>query len=226
VEVDLPFSLGKLERLHSILEAAPFIPLLSTQDAAEAVAAAGLFREAGITALQIPIHTPAGPEVLRTIVDKVSDVAVGAGSVLLSQHVDEAVSAGASFLMSPGVSPRLMAAVAEVPVPYLPGVATLSELLQLAEQGATFASFCATPSSLEASILDEASKGLPLLRFVATSAREFHLVRRYFDHPSVVSVSGPWNFWGQAAESDGLKSLVKRASGRISDVPSADPVVA
>jgi 2-dehydro-3-deoxyphosphogluconate aldolase/(4S)-4-hydroxy-2-oxoglutarate aldolase len=215
VETEVPFSLVKLERLRSILESAPFIPLLSAQNAAEAVTAASVFRDAGVTALQVPINTPSGPEVLRAIVDNVAGVTVGAGSVLLPQQVDAAVSAGASFLMSPGLSARLIAAVAEVPVPHLPGVATLSELLQVAEQGATFASFCATRSSTEASLLEEASRGLPLFRFVPTSTTDFHLVRRYLDHPAVVSVSGHWNFRGREAENEGLRNLVERASGSV-----------
>ena len=119
----------------AIMQLAPVIPVLTVSDVEDGVAqaralvAGGLLRDRGDAA-----H-PAALDAIAAIATRVPGAHVGAGTIVEPAQIDEAVEAGATFLVSPGASPRLADAAAAAPVPFLPGVATPSEAMALRDRG-------------------------------------------------------------------------------------------
>jgi 2-dehydro-3-deoxyphosphogluconate aldolase/(4S)-4-hydroxy-2-oxoglutarate aldolase len=207
----MSFTLAKTERLAAILSQTPVIPVLTFSDARSGVATAEALRDGGLTVLEVAMRTPRALEALRAIVDEVEGVTVGAGTVLEPQHVQDAIESGASFLVSPGSSSRLLGAASEAPVPWLPGVSTVSEAMQLAERGATFAKFFPAGPAGGPPFLKALVAPLPELHFVPTGGIDIGNVEDYLALRNVACCGGSWVAPQQAIDGGDWESIRRLA---------------
>ena len=122
--------------LPDALLAARLLPLVDHPDPAVVVAAVRAAEVADAPCVEVGLRHPSSLEALTAAVSAVS-IPVGAGTVTTPAGVDAALGAGARFLVSPGATPALVAAVASTGAPWLPGAATPSEVMALAGAGAT-----------------------------------------------------------------------------------------
>ena len=119
----------------SIMTLAPVIPVLTVASVEDGVAQAKALVAGGLYAIEVTLRTPAALAAIRKIAESVPRAVVGAGTIVSVDQIDEAVAAGARFLVSPGASAALARAAAQSPVPFLPGCATASEAMALRELG-------------------------------------------------------------------------------------------
>ncbi|RXF70768.1 bifunctional 4-hydroxy-2-oxoglutarate aldolase/2-dehydro-3-deoxy-phosphogluconate aldolase [Hansschlegelia zhihuaiae] len=211
----MSFTLAKTERLAAILSQTPVIPVLTFSDAKSGVATAKALRDGGLTVLEVTMRTPKALEALQAIVDEVEGVTVGAGTILEPQHVQQAIESGAAFLVSPGSASRLLGAASEAPVPWLPGVSTVSEAMQLAERGATFAKFFPAGPAGGPPFLKALVAPLPELHFVPTGGIDRGNVEDYLILRNVACVGGSWVAPQQAIDSgdwDAIRTLARETS--------------
>ncbi|MFC3692405.1 bifunctional 4-hydroxy-2-oxoglutarate aldolase/2-dehydro-3-deoxy-phosphogluconate aldolase [Chenggangzhangella methanolivorans] len=211
----MSFTLAKTERLAAILSQTPVIPVLTFSDAKSGLETAKALRDGGLTVLEVTMRTPKALEALKAIVDEVEGVTVGAGTILEPEHVQQAIESGASFLVSPGSSSRLLGAASEAPVPWLPGVSTVSEAMQLSERGATFAKFFPAGPAGGPAFLKSLVAPLPELHFVPTGGIDMSNVQDYLKLRNVACCGGSWvapqdaidaGDWGK------IQSLAKEAA--------------
>ncbi|CAM5477933.1 hypothetical protein SGRIM128S_07668 [Streptomyces griseomycini] len=111
------------------------MPVVVLEDAADAVPLARALVAGGLPAIEVTLRTPAALDAIRAIAGAVPEAVVGAGTVITPGQVDEAVGAGARFLVSPGWTDALLEAMRASGVPFLPGVSTASEVVALLERG-------------------------------------------------------------------------------------------
>src|SRR5215472_9374695 len=97
-------------RLEQILSLAPVMPVVTLDDAAKAAPLARALVAGGLRAIEITLRTGAALEAIRAIVAEVPEALCGAGTVLRPADLDAAIAAGASFAVSPGLNPALLAA--------------------------------------------------------------------------------------------------------------------
>jgi 2-dehydro-3-deoxyphosphogluconate aldolase/(4S)-4-hydroxy-2-oxoglutarate aldolase len=180
------------ESLLKILQAAPVVPVLTIEDRAIAVPLARALVAGGLTALELTLRTKAAADCIRAIAGEVEGANVGAGTVLDRQQLDEAVSSGAKFLVSPGATPDLIAAAMDCPVPYLPGVATAGEAMRLAEAGFTMVKFFPAEPAGGISYLKALASPLPSLRFCPTGGIGPKNAAAYLALANVICVGGSW----------------------------------
>jgi len=180
------------ETLASILAAAPVVPVLTIEDRATAVPLARALVAGGLTALEVTLRTAAGLECIRAIKGEVEGCSVGAGTVLDGRQVDAAVGAGATFLVSPGVSPKLLQAARECPVPFLPGVATAGEAMALAEEGFAILKFFPAEPAGGIAYLKALGAPLPGIRFCPTGGVGAKNAAEYLGLANVICVGGSW----------------------------------
>ncbi len=184
--------MDKDRKLHAILTAAPVVPVLTIEDRAVAVPLAKALVAGGLTALEVTLRTPAGLECIRAIAAEVAGANVGAGTVLDARQYEDAAAAGATFVVSPGATPSLVAAAGASAVPYLPGVATAGEAMTLAEAGfATLKFFPAEPAGGRA-YLKALAAPLPAIRFCPTGGIGPNNAADYLALANVVCVGGSW----------------------------------
>ncbi|WP_405781201.1 bifunctional 4-hydroxy-2-oxoglutarate aldolase/2-dehydro-3-deoxy-phosphogluconate aldolase [Streptomyces sp. NBC_00859] len=178
--------------MTSVLDLAPVVPVVVIDDAADAVPLARALVSGGLPAIEVTLRTPAALDAIRAIAAEVPEAVVGAGTVISPDGVAQAVSAGSRFLVSPGWSDRLLGAMTESGVPFLPGVSTTSEVVELLERGITGMKFFPAEAAGGTAYLKSLGGPLPQARFCPTGGISLASAPSYLALPNVACVGGTW----------------------------------
>ncbi|MFF7146533.1 bifunctional 4-hydroxy-2-oxoglutarate aldolase/2-dehydro-3-deoxy-phosphogluconate aldolase [Streptomyces jietaisiensis] len=176
----------------SVLDLAPVLPVVVVDDAADAVPLARALVAGGLPAIEVTLRTPAGLDAIRAVAEAVPDAVVGAGTVLTPAQVTRCVEAGARFLVSPGWTETLLAAMGASGVPFLPGVSTASEVVALLERGVTEMKFFPAEAAGGTAYLKSLAGPLPGIRFCPTGGIGPGTAPAYLALPNVGCVGGSW----------------------------------
>lgn len=176
----------------SLLDLAPVIPVVVIGDARTAVPLARALVAGGLPAIEITLRTPAALDAIGRIAAEVPEAVIGAGTVRTPADVPAAVRAGARFLVSPGGTPTLIDAMTDSGVPYLPGAATASEVLALAERGLTELKFFPAEQAGGLGYLKALAGPFPDIRFCPTGGIRPASAAQYLALPNVGCVGGTW----------------------------------
>lgn len=189
----------------------PVIPVVTINRAADAVPLAQALLDGGLHVVEVTLRTPAALDAVRAIVAEVPDMIVGVGTVLKPLDVTRAVDAGADFLVSPGTTPGLAQALADAPIPALPGCATVSEAMILAALGFPLLKFFPAESSGGVRWLKAVAEPLPEARFCPTGGVNADNAAAYLALPNVVAVGGTWVASAQAIVAGDFSEITARA---------------
>jgi 2-dehydro-3-deoxyphosphogluconate aldolase/(4S)-4-hydroxy-2-oxoglutarate aldolase len=176
----------------SVLEVCPVIPVVTMEDPDHAVPVARALLAGGIGVIEVTLRTGRALEALATIASDVPEILVGAGTILTPQQADDAVECGAQFVVSPGASLRLLERLVSLPVPVLPGVATVSEMLTALEHGLTELKFFPAGPAGGAGFLSAVAAPVPEARFCPTGGVTPDNMADYLALPNVPAVGGSW----------------------------------
>jgi 2-dehydro-3-deoxyphosphogluconate aldolase/(4S)-4-hydroxy-2-oxoglutarate aldolase len=171
---------------------APFIPVVTIDDVALAVPLARTLVEAGLKVVEVTLRTGAALAAIEAIARDVPEAVVAAGTVLRPEQIGEVARAGASFIVTPGTPPTMAEALAAGPIPAMPGCATITEALTLAERGFTTLKFFPAGQSGGPAWLKSAVGPVPHVRFCPTGGVEQKNAAEYLACPNVVCVGGSW----------------------------------
>jgi 2-dehydro-3-deoxyphosphogluconate aldolase/(4S)-4-hydroxy-2-oxoglutarate aldolase len=174
-----------------IMGLAPVIPVLVVRDAASAAPLARALVAGGLPALEVTLRTPAALDAIREMA-RIEGGVVGAGTLLTEADVEAAKAAGASFGVSPGATPRLLAAAEANDLPLLPGAATPSEAMLLLERGYRAQKFFPAEANGGPATLSAWAGPLPQLRFCPTGGITAANARTYLELGNVLCVGGSW----------------------------------
>ncbi|WP_121117485.1 bifunctional 4-hydroxy-2-oxoglutarate aldolase/2-dehydro-3-deoxy-phosphogluconate aldolase [Croceibacterium ferulae] len=120
--------------IEQVMRTAPVIPVLVIDDVAEAEPLARALVAGGLTVLEVTLRTPAALDAIRAM-KKVKGAIVGAGTVTNEKQLDDAIRAGAEFIVSPGLTKPLGKAAIRSGVPFLPGIANAGDIMRGLELG-------------------------------------------------------------------------------------------
>lgn len=168
------------------------VPVVTITEATDAVPLARALAGAGLRIVEVTLRSEAALEAIRRITGELPEVEVGAGTLRRPADIGAAVAAGARFLVSPGTTPALRAAAAESPVPFLPGCATPSEAMALAELGFRVVKFFPAGPYGGAATLGALGGPLPELAFVPTGGVGPGNLGDYLALANVLAVGGSW----------------------------------
>ena len=176
----------------SLLDLVPVIPVVVVDSVSAAVPLARALVEGGLPVIELTLRTPVALEAIRAIADEVPEITVGAGTVVEPSQAKEAAAAGASFLVSPGATPALLDAMRDTGLPFLPGTATVSEVLAVLEAGCTELKFFPAEASGGAAFLKGISTVVPAARFCPTGGITASSASSYLALANVGCVGGSW----------------------------------
>jgi 2-dehydro-3-deoxyphosphogluconate aldolase/(4S)-4-hydroxy-2-oxoglutarate aldolase len=171
---------------------APVVPVVTIARADHGVPLARALLAGGLNVVEITLRTPAALDAVRAIVAEVSDMIVGVGTITKPLDVTHAIDAGADFLVSPGTPAALAQALADAPVPALPGCATASEAMTLAAQGFPVLKFFPAEPSGGVRWLKAVAEPLPDIRFCPTGGVNSDNAKDYLALRNVLAVGGSW----------------------------------
>ncbi|WP_045732002.1 bifunctional 4-hydroxy-2-oxoglutarate aldolase/2-dehydro-3-deoxy-phosphogluconate aldolase [Pseudarthrobacter chlorophenolicus] len=196
-----------------VLGASPVIPVVTIDDPQDAVPLARALVDGGVKIIELTLRTPSALTSLKLIAEEVPEILVGAGTILTPQQADGAVTAGAQFLVSPGVTPALLTAMLSTGVPVLPGVATVGEVLAVLEQGLDTMKFFPAGPAGGPKYLAAIGAPVPQVRFCPTGGISLATAPDYLKLPNVACVGGSWLTPADAVEAKDWARITELAGG-------------
>lgn len=175
-----------------LMDLAPVMPVVVVDGPEAAVPLSRALVAGGLPSVEITLRTPEAMAAIERVAAEVPEAVVGAGTVTTPEQAGAAARAGAKFLVSPGCSPRLSAAMADTGLPFLPGVSTVSEAMALLEQGVHEMKFFPAEPAGGAAFLKALSSPLPQARFCPTGGITADSAPTYLALPNVGCVGGSW----------------------------------
>jgi 2-dehydro-3-deoxyphosphogluconate aldolase / (4S)-4-hydroxy-2-oxoglutarate aldolase len=201
--------------LSSLLDVVPVLPVVVLHRVEDAVPVARALAAGGLPAIELTLRTPVALDAIAAVAAEVPEVLVGAGTVLSPGQAKEAADAGARFLVSPGSTPRLLAGMTDTGLPFLPGVATVSEVLNVLETGVTEMKLFPAEASGGRTFLSSIASPVPAARFCPTGGVTPASAPAYLALPNVGCVGGSWLTPGDlvaARDWDGITRLAHEAA--------------
>jgi 2-dehydro-3-deoxyphosphogluconate aldolase/(4S)-4-hydroxy-2-oxoglutarate aldolase len=187
------------------------IPVLTPASLASGVAISRILFKAGLHVQEITLRTPAGLETLTAIRRDLPELIVGAGSVLTPDLGEAAIRVGARFLVSPGTTEELLEFAVSCESPFLPGAATVSELMHLRARGWTVAKVFPVDSLGGLRFLQSLAGPLPAMMLYPTGGIDVSLAPKYLDLPNVLAIGGSWMAPPALVENDRFAEIKRLA---------------
>lgn len=177
--------------LEQRLQQIKIVPVIAINDAAHAVPLAKVLVENGLPCAEVTFRTDAAQESIRLMRDAYPKLLIGAGTVLTTQQVDQAISAGADFIVSPGLNPTTVKYCQQRGIAIVPGVNNPSLVEQAMELGLKTLKFFPAEPSGGVAMLKALSAVYPV-QFMPTGGVNPRNVADYLAIPSVVACGGTW----------------------------------
>ncbi|AHI00044.1 bifunctional 4-hydroxy-2-oxoglutarate aldolase/2-dehydro-3-deoxy-phosphogluconate aldolase [Kutzneria albida] len=175
-----------------LLALSPVVPVVVLDEVTHAVPVAEALLRGGIGVIEVTLRTPVALAAVAAIAAAVPDLVVGAGTITAPEHARQAADAGARFLVTPGCTEAVLDAVEATGLPFLPGAATVSEAMRLAERGLTALKFFPAEAAGGVDYLRSIGGPLPGLRFCPTGGITPDSAPKYLALPNVGCVGGSW----------------------------------
>ncbi len=199
------------EQLAVLLALGPVIPVITIHDVADAVPLARALVAGGVRLLEITLRTNVGLAAAEAIIRAVPEAVVGIGTVLTPDDLTRAVDVGARFALSPGATRDLLDAAKAAPIPFLPGVATASDLMEASARGFTTFKFFPATSMGGENGLRALTAPFPGARFCPTGGVGEDNVADWLEIESVVAVGGSWLTPSTEMSAKDWPSITRRA---------------
>ena len=167
------------------------VPVVVLDDLETAVPVASALADGGLPVAEITFRTAAAAAAIGRIAAE-TDALVGAGTVVRPDQVDEAVDAGARFIVTPGLSLGVIERCRELDVPVIPGVATATEVIAAVDQGLDLLKLFPAEAAGGIALLRALRGPFPDVRFVPTGGISAANAATYLALPSVAAVGGSW----------------------------------
>jgi len=183
---------GADPRVRAVLKLAPVIPVFTPENVDDAVEVARALFNGGLPVIEVTLRTPMAMDAIQAMVEAVPDAVVGAGTVLTAAQMEKVKQVGGRFAVSPGATPRLHAAARDTDLPFLPGVATSSELMLGLEHGLDTFKFFPAVQAGGAAMLSAWNGPFGDVRFCPTGGISAQTARDFLHLPNVLCVGGSW----------------------------------
>jgi 2-dehydro-3-deoxyphosphogluconate aldolase/(4S)-4-hydroxy-2-oxoglutarate aldolase len=180
------------EKLAGLLKSAVVIPVLTIERLEDAVPLARALVGGGVRVLEVTLRTPVAIEAAKAIMAEVPEAIVGIGTILDPDDLARAKALGASFGISPGATPDLLKAAVASGLPFAPGVATASEVMQALAHGFNLLKFFPAEQSGGIRALRALAGPFPDVRFCPTGGVGEANAAAWLAEFNVVAVGGSW----------------------------------
>ena len=168
------------------------VPVIKLENADDALPTAKALCEGGIPVAEVTFRTAQAEGSIRRIAEGLPEMLVGAGTVLTTEQVDAAVAAGARFIVSPGLNPRVVRHCVELGVPVVPGCANPSDVEAALELGITTVKFFPAEAMGGIKVLKALSAPYGGVKFLPTGGVNAGNLNDYLALKNVVACGGSW----------------------------------
>ena len=196
------------------------VPVIAINDAADAVPLAQALIDGGLPCAEVTFRTAAAVDTIKILAER-GDITVGAGTVRSVAQVDQAVDAGATFIVSPGLRADIVLRAQEAGVPVLPGAVTPSEILQAEELGLKSVKFFPANVYGGAAALKSLSAPFGDISFIPTGGVSAANLAEFLVLPCVPAIGGSWMVPAKAVDNgefDKVETLTRDAMSLVAEL--------
>ena len=197
------------------------VPVVVLNDSKDAAPLADALCDGGLSCAEVTFRTETAADSIRIMTEKHPEMLVGAGTVLTTKQVDEAVEAGAKFIVSPGLNPTIVKYCIEKNIPITPGVATPSEMEQAIELGLNLVKFFPAEPSGGLAMINAVAAPYTMLKFMPTGGINPDNVKDYLNSDKIFACGGSWMVKGNLINDgnfDKIKELTKEAVNIVKEI--------
>lgn len=190
------------------------VPVIALDDAKDARPLAEALYKGGLPCAEVTFRTDAAEESIRIIAEDFPDMLVGAGTVLTTEQVDRAVNAGAKFIVSPGLNPKVVSYCINKNIPVLPGTANPSDVEAAIELGLEVVKFFPAEAAGGIKMIKAMSAPYGKMKFMPTGGITADNLKEYLDFNKIVACGGSWMVKKNlvaAGKFDEIEALTKEA---------------
>lgn len=190
------------------------IPVVAIEDAASAVNLGEALLAGGLPCAEITFRTAAAADAIRRMADALPDILVGAGTVLSVAQAEQAVAAGAKFIVAPGFDVNVVDWCLAHDVPITPGVITPSEITAALAKGLKVLKFFPAGAAGGIAMLKAVGGPFGGVKFIPTGGISASNLADYLQLPMVHACGGSWIVKKQLiadGQFDTITALVKEA---------------
>ncbi|MGY4161063.1 2-dehydro-3-deoxyphosphogluconate aldolase/(4S)-4-hydroxy-2-oxoglutarate aldolase [Bradyrhizobium sp. USDA 4461] len=180
------------DRIAELIRQATVIPVLTIERLQDAVPLARALVAGGVRTLEVTLRTAVAVDAAKAIIAEVPDAVVGIGTILNADDLARAEALGAKFGISPGATPELLKAVAASGLPFAPGIATASELMQALAHGFDVVKFFPAEQAGGIKALRALAGPFPNVRVCPTGGIGEANAATWLAEPNVLAVGGSW----------------------------------
>jgi 2-dehydro-3-deoxyphosphogluconate aldolase/(4S)-4-hydroxy-2-oxoglutarate aldolase len=198
--------------IKEVMTTSPVMPVMVINQLDQAVPLAKALVDGGLKVLEITLRTPVALDAIRKIKAEVPGAIVGAGTIINTETLQQAIDAGAEFIVSPGVTDSVIDAAIASGVPILPGVITPSEVMKLLEKGITAMKFFPAEAAGGIPMLKSIGAPLPQVTFCPTGGVNPKNAPEYLALSNVACVGGSWMAPADLVNAGDWAEITRRAA--------------
>lgn len=203
-----------MEELIKKIAETGVVPVVKIDDAADAVPLANALRNGGINCAEITFRTAAAKDAIKNIHKTFPDMFIAAGTVLTPEQADDAMSAGASFIVSPGLNPSVVEYCNQKGYPIIPGVCTPGEVEKGLSLGLKYLKFFPAEAAGGVKMIKAMAAPYTGVKFMPTGGINTTNLADYLNCKAVFACGGSWMVPGDKINDkkfDEIESMTKTA---------------
>ena len=168
------------------------VPVIALDDAKDALPLGKALLAGGIACAEVTFRTAAAEDVIKTLTKELPEMLTGAGTVLTTEQVDRAVAAGAKFIVSPGLNPKVVEYCVNKGIPVTPGCSTPSDVEIALEYGLDVVKFFPAEASGGIAMIKAMSAPYGGVKFMPTGGINAGNINNYLSFNKVLACGGSW----------------------------------
>ena len=201
--------------MYDVVEKTGVVPVIVLEKEERAVPLAKAMIKGGIPIMEITFRTKAAKASISSVVKQVPEMLVGAGTVVTMKQFEEAVEAGAKFIVSPGFDAEIVSAAQKKGLPVFPGIVTPSEILAGLKFGVEIFKFFPAGNYGGVSTIKALSGPFPQIKFLPTGGISTKNAADYYACKQVIAVGGSWMAPANLIEAEEYEQITQKCKEAV-----------
>ena len=176
------------------------VPVVVINSIDEALPTMEALIKGGLPVAEVTFRTACAPEALKLIIKNYPEALIGAGTVINAKQCEEAINSGAKFIVSPGLSAHVAEVCKKHNIPYIPGVATPTEIMQALDLDINVVKFFPASNLGGVKTLKAICSAFPQIEVMVTGGINEENVNEYLAFNKIIAVGGSWMMKGNPLE--------------------------
>ena len=197
------------------------VPVVVLEDVKDAEPLAKALCEGGLPCAEVTFRTAAAEESIRIMSERFPNMLIGAGTVLTTEQVDRAVAAGAKFIVSPGLNPRVVKYCVDKGIPMTPGCSTASDIEQALEFGLDVVKFFPAEPAGGLNMIKALAAPYVGVKFMPTGGINATNVKDYLKYNRILACGGSWMVKGDLIKAGNFAKITELTREAVNIVKEA-----